>query len=215
MKSDLVIRKVIEKFCIEFLNSPYLCYTEHGLHARFYCLLYNTFPIDQRYVKFDGKEICAIQKEYPTADVLGKPQRQHWDIAIIQSPPSPQFGKSPPYDYLNLNSVVEFGLNATKDHLVDDIERLCHHNSNVKNKFIVHLYRLSKPKVSGRDLSPDSAQLLSLEDMSRLVRDKEVEVYFGRYDNTGRFQSGVWRLNKNEISVLRVFRAKVFSYEIQ
>jgi hypothetical protein len=98
---------------------------------------------------------------------------------------------------------VEFGLNATKDHLVDDIKRL--QNSNIKNKFIVHLYRLSKPKVSDRDWSPDSDQLLDIKDIKnipKLVDGKDVEIYFGRYDDTGRFQSEVWRLKDSQPQLL-------------
>jgi len=199
-----IVRKVIKDFCIEFLNYPYLCYTEHGLHARFYCLLYNALPSNQRYVDCEGKRICVIQKDYPTADVLDKPRRQHWDIAIIQSPPSSKPGKSPSYDNLTLNSVVEFGLNATKRHLVDDINRLCHPNSNVKNKFVVHLYRLSN-SISGRDWSPDSAQLLDLPEILELVHNKDVDVYFGRhqFDKTRPFQSGIWRLYKDKVSLLQ------------
>lgn len=196
-----IIRKVIVDFCNEFVKFPYLCYTEHGLHARFYCSLLNALPADQRYVNWEGKRICVIQKEYPTADVLGKHQRQHWDIAVIQSPPSSIHGKSPAYDYLTLNSVVEFGLNANEDHLVDDINRLCHPNSNVINKFIVHLYRLSYG-TCGRDWSPDSSQLLNCQEVSELVQNKDVEVYLGLFDSTGQFQSGVWQIEKNKITAL-------------
>ncbi|MBO8167891.1 MAG: hypothetical protein H0Z35_01755 [Thermoanaerobacteraceae bacterium] len=95
-----IVRNVIEDFCREFSKFPYLCYTEHGLHARFYSALYNALPPAARYINWEGKKICVIQKEYPTAGTLGKPRRQNWDIAVIQNPPSTLPGKEPSYDYL-------------------------------------------------------------------------------------------------------------------
>jgi len=63
---------------------------------------------------------------------LGKPQRQHWDIALIQSPPQHNhFSNISTYDYLKLAAVVEFGLNENIVHLQDDIERLSHARANV------------------------------------------------------------------------------------
>ena len=35
------VRSTAKEFCLEFVQNPYLCYTEHGLHARFYAMLYN------------------------------------------------------------------------------------------------------------------------------------------------------------------------------
>lgn len=197
------VRKVIEDFCIEFLDFPYLCYTEHGLHARFYCLLYDALPMNQRYIEWEGKRVCVIQKEYPTAGDLGKSRRQNWDISVIQSPPSSQSGKSPSYDYLTLDSVIEFGLNETQEHLQNDIDRLSHPDRNVSNAFIVHLYRISDGE-SERDMSPRSSQLLTLQEVSRLVLNKDVEVYFGISDMTGEFRSGTWCIYKNRITALQL-----------
>lgn len=197
------IGKIIEDFCTEFVNSPYLCYTEHGLHARFYCLLYNALPANQRYIEWNGKKICVIQKEYRTATDLGKSKRQNWDIAILHHSQEQQEDNNYAYDYLSLDSVIEFGLNAGENHLIDDINRLCHPGSNVRNKYIVHLYRISGPgrkRISHRDISPYSMKLLEPEHVQELIRNNDVIVYFGRYDCTGRSQSGVWRLDKNEIT---------------
>ncbi len=30
-----IVKDTIKEFCHEFLQSPYICYTEHGLHAFF------------------------------------------------------------------------------------------------------------------------------------------------------------------------------------
>jgi hypothetical protein len=154
---------------------------------------------------WEGKRVCVIQKEYPTACDLGKSRRQNWDIAVIQSPAQSLPNENPTYDYLMLDSVVEFGLNESKDHLIDDIDRLCHPKSNVKNKFIVHLYRLSKG-ISERDWSPDSARLLKPDEIADLVPNNDADIYFGQVDNTGRLQSGLWRINENKITKLNAIR---------
>jgi hypothetical protein len=36
-----IVGQTIREFCLGFLDSPYLCYTEHGLHALLYTMLYN------------------------------------------------------------------------------------------------------------------------------------------------------------------------------
>jgi hypothetical protein len=203
------IGKVIEDFCTEFVNFPYLCYTEHGLHARFYCLLYNALPTNQRYIEWKGMKICVIQKEYRTATNLGKSKRQNWDIAILQPLQEQHGNKNYAYDYLSLNSVIEFGLNAGEKHLIDDIKRLCHSESNVKNKFIVHLYRISGPgrkRISHRDISTNSKKLLQPENVQKLIQNNDVIVYFGLFDSTKQYQPGAWRLDKNEITELQVTR---------
>ena len=163
-KNDLVelIQNTITKFCHDFLLRPYLCYTEHGMHALFFQQLYNVLP--KPIVHFEGEDVCILQKEYPTANKLGKSRRQHWDIALIKTPiEMPQ--RRPRFDYLRLAAVIEFGLNCDSKHLEDDIERLCHPDANVDNGFIVHLYRLSssKAKFSDWDWSPDSGILCSKE----------------------------------------------------
>jgi len=163
MGIELFVKETIEEFCAEFIRHPYLCYTEHGQNARFYSMLYNKLPRSKRYINFNYEDICVIQKEYPTADSLGKPKRQNWDIAIIDNPPNP-LDKVPADDYLMLNSVIEFGLNEPIKHLQDDINRICHKNSNVKNKFIVHLYCISPSgnPFSGRDWSDKSKRIVNL-----------------------------------------------------
>jgi hypothetical protein len=36
------------EFCKEFVEHPYLCYTEHGLHALFFARLYERLPSPMR-----------------------------------------------------------------------------------------------------------------------------------------------------------------------
>src|SRR3990172_10326972 len=117
------VTETIQKFICEFIERPYLCYTEHGQNARFYQMLFEALDPSQRYLTCMGQKVCAIQKEYPTAGNLGKPQRQHWDIAIIKAPAESAPEKKPTYDYLKLEAIVEFGMNEAKAHLEDDIKR--------------------------------------------------------------------------------------------
>lgn len=201
-----IVRHVTKQFVLEFINNPYLCYTEHGLHALFYTRLYNALPPDQRYTTWNNQKVCVIQKEYPTAGNLGKPQRQHWDIAVIKTPPSSILNaEDASYDYLRLETVVEFGMNESKDHLVDDINRVCHEDANSDQGVLVHLYRLSKSgsKISGRDWSPKSKRILSKEEVAQLENGKSVEIYYGLFDNTGTHESGAWLIYNGDIEQLK------------
>jgi hypothetical protein len=140
--SDVVqiIRNTLIDFCLDFLRRPYLCYTEHGLHALFFTRLYGALASEERYSELDGQQFCVVQKEYPTAGNLGKSKRQHWDVSVIRHPvivPT----RTSAFDYLPLAAAIEFGLNCNSDHLVDDIQRLSHCKSNVQNGFIVHMHR--------------------------------------------------------------------------
>ena len=97
---DDIVRETIETFCLEFAEHPYICYTEHGLHALFFSRLYDALPEDQRYFEWDGRKVCAVQKEYATADNLGKSKRQHWDIAVLRNLPVTRMEH--PYDFFGL-----------------------------------------------------------------------------------------------------------------
>jgi len=188
-----LIRKTLTAFCLEFVRNPYLCYTEHGQHALFYSMLFNALPEQQRYLTWNHQKVCVLQKEYPTAGKLGKPQRQHWDIAVLKSPPESIHEKSA-YDYLKLLAAIEFGMNEASEHLEDDISRLCHPEANLEHGFIVHLYRLSEggKLFSGRDWSPKSPRILTLEDVQKLSVGKPIEIYYGLVDSTGKHNSGLW-----------------------
>lgn len=189
-----IIRDTINAFCLDFIRNPYLCYTEHGQHASFYSMLYNALPEEQRYVIWSGQKVCVIQKEYPTADKLIKPQRQHWDIAVLKSPPESIVEGAGSYDFLKLFAAIEFGMNEAIEHLEDDIERLCHPEANLEHAFIVHLYRLSESGnlFSSRDWSSDSKRTVKVEDFQEMSVGKNVEIFYGMFDGTGRHQSGVW-----------------------
>jgi len=200
---DNIIKNTIREFCLEFIRSPYLCYTEHGLHALFYCKLYSNIPEDKRYIQWECKKVCIIQKEYPTADKLDKPKRQNWDISIIQCPPKAVPGKTPSYDYLFLNSVIEFGMNEGKEHLREDIRRLSHEKSYVKNKYAIHLYRISDLE-SRRDCSQRSKKILTTNDVLNIVKNTDVNVYFGLTDFTNNHESGLWKINNKGITNIRL-----------
>jgi len=196
------VRVVAADFCAEFVKNPYLCYTEHGLHALFYTKLYNTLTPTERYTEWAGHRVCVIQKEYPTAGLLGKPRRQNWDIAMIKTPPESLPGSQPSYDYLRLAAVVELGMNETRQHFEDDLSRLCHRNANLENGFIIHLYRISGPegqRISGRDWSPNSMRILTCEEVAELVEGKTLEVFYSLADNTGRHLCGAWSITDGNI----------------
>ena len=82
------------EFCKEFIEHPYLCYTEHGLHALFFARLYEKLPKSMRYFDFHKHRVCVIQKEYPTDHSLGKSRRQNWDISVITPPAEMPKGKT-------------------------------------------------------------------------------------------------------------------------
>jgi hypothetical protein len=201
MKMIETIRKTIVEFCKDFVSHPYLCYTEQGQHALFYTMLYNVIPEEQRYVTFKNQKVCVLQKEYPTAGKLGKPQRQHWDIAILNSNPESIHDKSRSYDSLNLFAVIEFGMNESREHLRDDIERLCHNEANLENGFIIHLYRLSESgnRFSNRDWSSKSPRIMTTEDIRQLSVRKPVEIYMAVTDSTRIYSPGVWRIKNGAV----------------
>jgi hypothetical protein len=152
-----------------------------------------------RYTSWEGQKVCTIQKEYPTADKLGKPRRQHWDVAVIKSPPRSLIRGPKSYDYLRLSAVIEFGMNVGIEHLEDDIERISHPRSNVEFGFLVHLYRLSVPgaPVSGRDWSPKSKKIVSRHEIAEIIGSTELQVYYGVADLTDTHQSGLWLIKSN------------------
>ncbi len=115
-------------------------------------------------------------------------------------------GSRYPYDSLVLESVVEFGMNESRDHLVDDIQRLNRAGTTVEKKFIVHLYRLSRDQkgrlASNRDWSPTSKRILNREDVSSALRGSDIDLYYAMYDGTGSRESGAWHMHSSTIDVL-------------
>ena len=190
-----IARNVASSFTAEFVQHPYLCYTEHGQHAYFYQLLYDSIPADQRLTTFKGQKVCVIQKEYPTPTNLGKSQRQHWDISIIKSPTETLSPESIPYDFLRLDVVIEFGMNADLDHLPEDIRRMTHESSNIGNMIAIHLYRLGEAadKLSRRDISQNSALIATFEQCIEWVGDNSIDLYYAVYNPNGTSQAWHYR----------------------
>ena len=120
----------------------------------------------------------------------------------VETPPRRWADKEPPYDYLRLAAIVEFGLNEAKSHLEDDIARLTHDEANVGKAFAVHLYRLSTPgkMFSSRDWSSESKRICSVQEVKELVGDKNVTVYCGMWDATGKHKKGLWRIDTLGVS---------------
>jgi len=188
-----LIRKTIHDFCLDFVKHPYTCYTEHGQHALFYSMLMNALPEHQRHITLNGNKVCVLQKEYPTAANLDKSKRQHWDIAILKEPTSRSLTIIPDYDHLPLLAAIEFGMNEAKEHLEEDIRRLCHKESYVDHPFIVHLYRLSVSGqlFSSRDWSSKSPLILDPDQIRKIKNDNPIEIIYGMADGTGIHENGV------------------------
>ena len=198
MNQVAVVRQEIIRFCHEFIEAPYLCYTERGQHSLFYTMLFNALPEDQRFAACDGRRLCVLQNEYRTASDLSKSKRQHWDIALLQKPLDAVPDSPPAYDHLKLAAAVEFGMNVGQKHLVEDIRRLSHPEAHVGQGFVVHLYRLSQPGAlfSNRDWSRNAKRICTPQQVSQLARDKQVEIYYGMHDSTGKHDSGVWSIRQ-------------------
>ncbi|MFP3897650.1 MAG: hypothetical protein ACLFV5_12555 [Anaerolineales bacterium] len=199
------LRGVITDFVREFVENPYLCYTEHGLHARLYTMLYDALPAEARYTIWSGQKVCVLQKEYPTAVCLGAARKQNWDISLLKTPPvSLQPEETNAFDYLYLSAVVELGMNATKEHLARDIERLNHCKANLDQGFVIHLYRLSKSKCqfSRRDWSSNSGRILHKEKVAQMIAETDVQVLYGMCDATGKHKNGAWHLAGDSVKEL-------------
>lgn len=206
-----IVRQTIREFCVEFIRHPYLCYTEHGQHALFHTMLFNAIPEEERYTEWQRKRVCVLQKEYPTAHNLGKGRRQHWDVAVLCTPPEPIPNRVKSYDCLKLLAVIEFGLNEAVEHLIDDLERLGHAHANLVQGFAVHLYRLSEPRAtfSGRDWPASSGRRLTAEEVGQKINEraallpsmKSVEIYYGIVDSTNRFPSGLWKIKNGQVLI--------------
>ena len=201
------VRYILHKFCLEFVRQPYLCYTEHGLHALLFARLFDALWEEERSTHWEGRKVCVLQKEYPTAHDLDKPKRQHWDLAAIKTPPeSIAEGDQPRYDYLKLAAAIEAGLNEPEEHLREDIRRLSHDRANLERGFVVHLSRLSEPgaPVSGRDWSHHSPRIVTAEQAGEILKeealkaagDREVEVLLAVTGKTGEHEAGVWHIRR-------------------
>lgn len=171
-----VLRECIEDFLREFVEKPYLCYTEHGQHALFFNRLHQRLAVSYKTWTLGNQtietiETCLIQKEYPTAEDLDKPRRQNWDISLLETPLD-SIKSEHPFDYFKLAAVVEFGMNEQIAHLIDDYLRVSHPGANVDHRYVVQLYRLSTAgkQKSGRDWSPNA------DNIDRFVKNHAVQL---------------------------------------
>lgn len=208
-----IVSYVLRKFCLEFASQPYLCYTEHGLHALLFARLFNALWDDERFADWEGRKVFVVQKEYPTAHDLDKPKRQHWDLSVIKTPPETRAeGDQPKYDFLKLAAAIEVGLNEPEEHLREDIRRLYHEKANLDQGFVLHLYRLAKPGalISRRDWSYSSPRMVTVErardileeQASEAAGDQEVEVLYAVAGETGAHEAGVWLIKQGQVARL-------------
>lgn len=213
MKSRVeIVRDVVHDFCVDFVEHPYRCYTEHGVHALLFAQLFNALPEGERFLRWNGHEMCAIQKEYCTAHDLGKSRRQHWDLAVLKAPRERAGADSRQrYDYMPLAAALEVGLNEPGKHLREDIRRLRHTDANIEEGFVLHLYRLSKPreKLSGRDWSCRSPRIVGVEQVMEMLAhlheseaaDRQVEVLYAVAGETGEHEKGLWLMRRGEAPI--------------
>jgi len=189
-----IVEKTIEGFCFEFLARPYLCYTEHGLHALFYASLVGNIPEKKRLVRVGDKDIHVVQKEYPMVDKQGRSKRAHWDIAVLDDVQTSNRQRW--YDTLGLNSAIEFGLNESIDHLRRDVQRLSHEESGMKRGYIVHLHRFSR-FVTRRDWIRKHARAATTASIDSILRKegRNVTAYFVVVDGVTGMRGGPWRLD--------------------
>lgn len=195
-----VTERVLLELCKEFIRHPYLCYTEHGLHALLFNRLYAAFESEEnRYATFNSHRVCLIQKEYPTHHHLGRSRRQHWDISVIKAPIADP-GCKPAYDHFRLAAVVEFGMNCGAGHLVDDIERLTHPEANLDQGFLVHLDRFSDGPlhVSDRDWNARYTSRLKMETVAAMLAGHpDLYVLYGIVDQNDASTKGLWKITSS------------------
>lgn len=202
-ETKALLVETARRFCTEFLDYPYLAYTEHGLHALFFSRILAALPESSRYSDWQDKRFCVVQKEYPTATDLDKAKRQHWDIAVIRTPPSSHRDANS-FDYLRLFAVFEFGMNASREHLREDIRRLAHSGANLDNGFALHFHRLCKPGrgLSGRDWSSDSKAVCTREEAQEILGDSPVTLFYVMADPTGTHPNGLWEIDAQNVKKL-------------
>ncbi|MGD8515568.1 MAG: hypothetical protein PVJ23_00705 [Anaerolineae bacterium] len=204
------VRHITRKFCRAFVAEPYLCYTQHGLHALLFARLFDALWEAERLPVWEGRRVCVIQKEYPTAHPLGKSRRQHWDLAVLKTPLERQPEDArPAYDSLKLSAAIEVGLNAPQEHLRADLRRLLHREANLEVGFVLHLYRLSKPgaMVSARDWSVRSPRILPVESVAAILAEareaetaaeRPIEILYAVAGEAGPHERGVWLIRSGE-----------------
>ena len=207
-KRQIVLDELIS-FCREFVSEPYLAYAEHGVHARFYHRLSLAFEARSmpRTGGYNGLAVDLIQKEYRAAGDLGRSRCASWDICVLASPlrsvGSGIIGTAG-YDRLSIDSIVEFGLNATVDHLRDDIERLDHPGCEAEGKFIVHLQRLSDG-TSRRDLSPRSVNRVDAEDLPDLLLGTSgLTLFLATSSTIEPLANGLWVIESGQMAASRL-----------
>lgn len=180
-----LIESTLVNFLREFHKDPYLAYTEHGFHALFFHELMARIPEDELFGVLDGCRYLTVQKEYPTDTDLRKGKRQHWDISVIDRHGT--MSRTPFYDHMSLIATIEFGLNASPEHLREDIRRM-DEDMNSKAGYAVHLFRLSNG-YSGRDRKPSSGYFKTPEEIKDILvktsqGDKVIKVFYCAYGHT-------------------------------
>lgn len=216
---DDEIRKVVEStiddFCLLFYKHPYLEYNESGVHALFFHILSENFikkgiPLYDDYIRGDTNErVCLIQKEYRMFGKCNKTKAASWDICVLNNPLKSVIDlgevnecNQSPYDCLEINSIVEFGLKANVGHMKDDVERLAHNECNAIGKFIVHLERFSD-YFSGRDYPLKSNDIFPTEDdMKYLTNNNKIIIYYVRTNKNNEADQKVWKFSDGRITNL-------------
>jgi hypothetical protein len=87
-------------------------------------------------------------------------------------------------------------MNASRDHLQEDIRRLTHKEANLDIGFAIHFSRICEPGkgMSRRDCSSASKEICTLEQAQEIQRSGTAIVYYVMSDPTGVHQSGFWEV---------------------
>jgi hypothetical protein len=206
-----VVEETIDDFCIFFFKNPYVEYSEHGIHALFFHQLYENFNSNEipRYGHYLNEQVCLIQKEYRMSGKCGGTKAAHWDVCVLKEPLESRNDtniqiKSRPnsYDFLEINSIIEFGLKANLSHLNNDVDRLCHPECKARGKFIVHLERFSD-SFSQRDFPLNSKnELPTKAQMIDLTKNNNVIIYYVRTNKNNKNDQRMWKFVNGNLTDL-------------
>jgi hypothetical protein len=182
------------------------------VHAYFFARLYAALPNSARYLRDPPIKIrvCRIQKEYPTPTRIQKSRRQGWDICLLRDPwrESKTAARGlPHYDRLDTEAIIEFGLNATRAHLCEDLRRLAHPDVCAERRYAVHLLRVSESssRVSRRDISRnarpsiDAGNLSWIQEAMAMAATPSVTVLLCRPDPRA---PQLWRISAEKLEDL-------------
>lgn len=136
-----VLEATIEKFILEFIDSPYLHRKESSLFCQLYSELASAPMLSEKHcLKAPGIMSQPLHKEWPRLRLPERQKRGRGDLSVL----SPETLRSLSLkDYCEGKArpslVIEMGLNEDRGHLQEDLEKLsCSGGSRC---YLIHLIR--------------------------------------------------------------------------